>query len=63
MLDINEIKSISSWIHKKSKTLKYGTLTIEIKLSGNRPPLVKRSVSEQFLIDNDHLMVSDINSP
>jgi hypothetical protein len=55
MLNIQEIDSISDWLLEASKTLEYGSLSIEIKLSGDRPPLIKRSISEQFLVTNEKI--------
>ncbi len=49
MLKSSEINIIKDWLRDKSKTLDYGSLSIEIKFSGNRPPLIRKTISEQFI--------------
>ena len=47
------IKSITKWLEEKSESYDYGSLTLEIKLSGDRDPYIKGSVHEQVLFHKE----------
>ena len=59
MLERSEINTIVKWLQNKAATLDYGSISVEIKLSGNRPPLIKKTISEQFICSEGREVIKE----